>query len=160
MFKFLFVTLEHKSNRQNMKHKGSVMEYTEERISHIMSAYDNYISSCRHISIPYICKHISEMPAKRFWVSDIWASKVITAMMRGKFPYYKMRPLKKEMFEEIYRRVVLLLKENPTWTISKCCSIVVAQPAPKHYLSEGTIRVMICKMRKRRNEERLKKLLR
>ena len=80
------------------------------------------------------------------------------AIIKGKHPYYKMRPLKREMFQEIHKRVVELKTKNPNWSINKCCEIVVAQPAPKFYLSAGSIRIMICKERKKRYEERKKRL--
>lgn len=141
-----------------MKHQGAVMEYAEERMHDIMKAYNDYIMSCNYISISYICKQIADMPARRFWVSEIWANKIITAMLKGKHPYYKMRALKKEMFREIYNRVVQLREQHPDWSVNKCCEIVVAQPAPKHYLSADSIRVMICKEKKRRYEERKRRL--
>lgn len=143
-----------------MKHSGAIMEYADERLCDIMRTFDDYIASCNHINMAYICKHIASIPARRFWVSDIWASKIVTAMLKGKYPYYKMRMLKKEMFQEICRRVVKLREQHPEWTINKCCKIIVAQPAPKHYLSSGSIRIMICKERKRRIRERQRKLQR
>lgn len=141
-----------------MKHRGSTMEYAEERMNDIMRLYNEHISSCEYISIPHICKQISNMPSRKFWVSEIWASKIIMAIIKGKHPYYKMRPLKREMFHEIHKRVVELKKKNPHWSINKCCEIVVAQPAPKFYLSAGSIRIMICKEKKKRYEERKKRL--
>jgi len=141
-----------------MKHKGAVMEYSEERMHDIMEAYNEYILSCDYICISRVCDHIATMPARRFWISEIWASKVVTAMMRGKSPYSKMRPLRKEMFQEIYNRVIQTRQQHPEWSISKCCETVVAQPAPKHYLSAGSIQIMICKEKKRRYEERKKRL--
>lgn len=62
------------------------------------------------------------------------------------------------MFQEIFRRVKTLRKLHPNWTIKKCCEIVVEQPAPKFYLTAESIGVMICKEKKRRFEERKKRL--
>lgn len=143
---------------RKMKHKGSAMEYAQERMNEIMRAYNEYVCSCKHINIPYICKKIAEMPASRFWVSEIWASKIILAMMQNKHPYYNMRPLKKEMFLEIHKRVIEIKRQNPQFSIKKCCTIVVEQPAPKHYLSPTSIQVMICKEKKRLFQERKKRL--
>lgn len=141
-----------------MKHLGSEAEYSQERLKDILKAYHEYITSCEHIDITYICNKISKMPARRFWVSDIWASKIIAKIHKGEHPYYKMRPLKREMFLEIYKRVLKIKQSHPEYCLYKCCSIVVQQSAPKHYLSSGTIKAMICKEKKRIYEERKKRL--
>ncbi|WP_311561248.1 hypothetical protein [Prevotella bivia] len=140
-----------------MKRRGSLMEYSQERIESIMHIYDEYISSCEYIDTSYICKHIANMPAPRFWVSSIWASKMMYAMFKGS-QLKNMLPSKREMFQEIFRRVKTLRKLHPNWTIKKCCEIVVEQPAPKFYLTAESIGVMICKEKKRRFEERKKRL--
>ena len=141
-----------------MKHVGSTMEYSGERMAEIMKIYNDYISSCKQINIPYICRLIADMPARRFWVSEIWAGKVVSAIMKGKHPYYNMRPLRREMFQEIFRRVTELREKHPGWSVNRCCAVVVAQPAPKFYLTAETIRVMICKEKVRIFKERKKRL--
>lgn len=133
------------------------MEYSEERINDLMRAYDEYISSCDYIRMPEVYNKIVNMKARRFWVSDIRATKVIYSMLKG-IPLKGMRPLKKEMFEEIYRRVLLMKKEHPERSIRTCCCIVVAQPAPKFYLTPGSAKIMVCKSRKKWISEKLKRL--
>lgn len=133
------------------------MEYAEERMQDLMRAYDEYISSCAYIRMPDVYSAIVNMQSQRFWVSDIRATKVIYAMLRG-VPLKDMRPLKREMFEEILRRVLALRKKRPELTIRTCCSIVVAQPAPKFYLTPGSAKIMVCKARKKWVQEKLKRL--
>lgn len=140
-----------------MKHHGAMMEYAEERMQDLMRAYDEYISSCAYIRMPDVYSAIVNMQSQRFWVSDIRATKVIYAMLRG-VPLKDMRPLKREMFEEILRRVLALRKKRPELTIRTCCSIVVAQPAPKFYLTPGSAKIMVCKARKKWVQEKLKRL--
>ena len=140
-----------------MKHHGAVMEYAEERMQDLMRAYDEYISSCDYIRMPDVYSTIVNMEARRFWVSDIRATKVIYAMLRG-VNIKGMRPLKREMFEEILRRVLDLRKKRPELTIRACCSIVVASPAPKFYLTPGSAKIMVCKARKKWIQEKLKRL--
>ena len=140
-----------------MKHHGAIMEYAEERIKDLMRAYDEYISSCVHIRMPDVYAAIVNMESMRFWVSEIRASKVIYAMLRG-VPLKGMRPLKREMFEEILKRVLDLKKRRPELTIRECCCIVVAQPAPKFYLTPGSAKIMVCKARKKWMQEKLKRL--
>ena len=140
-----------------MKHKGANMEYAEERMQDLMRAYGAYISSCGHIRMPEVYAAIVNMPSRRFWVSDIRATKVIYAMLRG-VPVKGMRHLKREMFEEILRRVLALRKRKPGLTVRECCSIVVEQPAPKFYITPGSAKVMVCKARKKWTRERLGRL--
>ena len=140
-----------------MKHHGAVMEYAEERMQDLMRAYDEYISSCYYIRMPDVYAAIVNMEARRFWVSDIRATKVIYAMLRG-VTIKGMRPLKREMFEEILRRVLAMRKARPELTVRACCSIVVAGPAPKFYLTPGSAKIMVCKARKKWVQEKLKRL--
>ena len=141
-----------------MKHKGATMEYSQERTRDLMRAYDEYISSCRHIRMPDVYKNIVQMPSRRFWVSDIRAALVVSAIMRGEDVLGGMWPMKREMYAEIHRRVVELAKDNPGMGISELCSIVVAQPAPKFYLTPGSAKTMVCKARKRWMQEKRKRL--
>lgn len=143
-----------------MKHKGAKMEYSEERICDLMRAYDKYISSCDYIRMPEVYNIIVNMPSKRFWVSDIRAALVVSAMMRGEARLDEMWPLKKEMYEEIYRRVLVLREDRPELSISELCSMVVAQPAPKFYLTPGSAKMMVCKARKKWIQEKWKRLQR
>ena len=98
------------------------------------------------------------MPSRRFWVSDIRAALIISAMMRGKTDLSTMCPLKKEMYEEIYNRVFKLQEEYPELTNSELCAKVIAQPAPKFYLTPGSAKVMVCKARKQWIQEKWKRL--
>lgn len=141
-----------------MKHKGALMEYSHERSDDLMRAYDEYISSCRYIHMPEVYHSIVNMPSRRFWVSDIRAALVISAMMRGELLLDKMCQSKREMYEEIYRRVVIMREKHPDKTISELCAMVVIQPAPKFYLTPGSAKIMVCKARKewqRRKQQRL-----
>lgn len=140
-----------------MKHNGAVMEYADERMRDLMRAYDEYISSCEYIRMPEVYAKIVNMESRRFWVSDIRATQVIYAMMRG-VPLKGMRPLKREMFEEIFRRVLALKKKRPELTVRACCSVVVAGSAPKFYLTPGSAKIMVCKARKKWVQEKLKRL--
>lgn len=141
-----------------MKHKGAIMEYSKERMDDLMRAYDEYISSCDYIRMPEVYKMIVNMPSRRFWVSDIRAALVISAMIRGETDLNTMWPLKKEMYEEIYSRVLTLQEKHPELTISELCAKVIAQPAPKFYLTPGSAKIMVCKARKQWIQEKWKKL--
>lgn len=134
------------------------MEYSKERMDDLMRAYDEYVSSCNYIRMSEVYKVIVNMPSRRFWVSDIRAALVISAMMRGETDLNAMWPLKKEMYEEIYSRVLALWKEYPELTVSELCAKVIVQPAPKFYLTPGSAKIMVCKARKKWIQEKWKKL--
>lgn len=134
------------------------MEYSKERMDDLMRAYDEYISSCGYIRMPDVYRTVVNMPSSRFWVSDIRAALVVSAMIRGEADLEAMWPLRREMYEEIYRRVLELKNTYPDSSISELCAIVVGQPAPKFYLTANSAKVMICKARKEWIKEKWKKL--
>ena len=143
-----------------MKHKGALMEYSKERLDDLMRAHDEYILSCDYIRMPDVYRTIVNMPSRRFWVSDIRAALVIAAMMRGEVRLDKMCRSKREMYEEIYHRVIKLRQQHPHMTTSELCSIVVMQPAPKFYLTPGSAKIMICKARKEWQRKKMERFRR
>ena len=127
-----------------------------------MRAYDEYIATCKQIKMSEVYAAIVNMPSKRFWVSDIRAALVVSAMIRGVAHLDKMCPTRREMFEEIYRRVIRLKKRMPQKTIIELTAIVVAQQAPKFYLNPGSAKIYVCKARKewmRRKKQKLQRFL-
>lgn len=139
-----------------MKHKGAMMEYASERTKDLMRAYHEHIASCRRIYMPDVYQAIVNMRSKRFWVSELRAKKVVGDMLRG-IPITGMRPSKREMFEEIFKRVMQMKSEFPERTVAICCEMVVAQPAPKFYLEPGSAKIIVCKARKKWAAERMKR---
>ena len=77
----------------------------------------------------------AELPAPRFWVSEGRAAEVISLMIRGKNPTESMHPQKRKMFQEIYRRYLLLRRENPDTPLCHLIFEVVNSPAPSSYIS-------------------------
>lgn len=144
-----------------MKCPGAIMEYAAERLDDLMRAYYEYIAGCRYIRMAEVYRVIVAMPSRRFWVSDVRATKVVCAMLAGDNVTARMRPLKREMFEEIFRRAVDLHSRRPALSMHACCSIVISEPAPKFYLTPGSAKIMICKARKiwaRKTLQRLRRL--
>ena len=112
-------------------------------------------------------------PCSRFWVDTYTAYNVVLSMMKGTVPRRDKISSRKEMYDEIYRRVLQVMKEHGArkrnigegWCTrqglgrrkldkAECLwdavRIVVTSPAPKFYLSEGSGVVIICKAQKRR----------
>ena len=133
------------------------MELYEERLENMMRVYDNYIMSCDYIRMTEVYSYIANAPAERFYVSDVRAAVVVSDMLHGK-KLPSMRPLKREMFEEICKRVRELRRNKPTLSIRQLCAEVVAQPAPKFYITPGSAKIMICKARKEWIKNKLKRL--
>lgn len=140
-----------------MKHRGSSFEYAEERNEDIMRAYKQEIARCERIFLPEVFNRIVNMPSKRFWVSAERAAIVISSMMRGDTLAY-MRPTKREMFQEIYRRVKILQEKHPNMSIYEMALNVVSEPAPKFYITAGSAKVIIYRIRKQWYKKRSQEL--
>jgi hypothetical protein len=136
-----------------MKNFGSKFEHEQERNEDIMRAYLEQIRSCENIYLPQVLTRVVNMPSKRFWVSAERAAVVVSMMMRGK-ELPRMLPTKREMFEEIYRRVLILKEKNPHMSLFELSLQVVQEPAPKFYLTAGSAKVIIHRAKKQWYEKR------
>lgn len=125
----------------------STLEYAEERITALMEEYDRYIASCDYIRMSDVFAHIVNQPCPRFWVSDIRAAVVIARMFKGD-ALLGMRQSKREMFHEIFSRVCRLREMHPSSSIFQLVAEVIAQPAPKFYLTPGSAKIMVYKAKK------------
>ena len=96
-----------------MKHRGSVFEYSQERDEDMKKVYSLIVDGCDKIDLQKVFGQLVNMPSKRFWVTPDRAAIVIHSMMRGD-TLQNMRPTKREMFQELYRRVMLLKEKYPT----------------------------------------------
>lgn len=141
-----------------MKPHGSNSEFKQQRNDDLMRAYHELIKSAQYILMPEIYHKVVDMPTRRFWISEGRAAIVISAMMKGD-TLENMGPLKREMYNEIYSRVIKLREKKPDLPIIQLVEMVVEQPAPKFYLTPGSAKVLICKIRKewyfRRTKRRL-----
>lgn len=140
-----------------MKHHGSKFEYEKERNHDLMRVYHELICASDFISLPQIYKEVVNMPSARFWVSEERAAIVISSMMKGE-KLLDMRPTKREMFKEIYRRAMQLKKEQPALSVYDIAFKVVRQPAPKFYITPGYAKSIIFYVKKKWYEERKRKL--
>lgn len=139
-----------------MKNRGSEFEYVEERNNDLMNAYLSQLAACNVIRLPQIFNNVVNMPSSRFWVSAERAAIVISNMMRGD-TIPNMRKTKREMFYEIYRRVIELRALHPNKSIYELALIVVQSPAPKFYLTAGSAKVIIYRIKKQWFEKRKRK---
>lgn len=141
-----------------MKHRGCNMEWSEERIDNIMQLYDMYVNNCKYIRVDEASRFISCAPAKRFYVSAERASKVMYYLCKGDMSILeKMWPLRREMFETIYMRLLELKQQFPTKSVYDLCITIVEEPAPKFYLKAEFIERIISQNRKRWYETKRQK---
>lgn len=141
-----------------MKKTGNISECHSQRTKELLHTYLRHISQCRHIKMDDVFDTVVNMPASQFWVSSERATVVMTKISRGD-PLTYMRPTKREMFFEIYRRFVKLKRLHPDIPAVRLVERIVMQPAPKFYISPGSARIIILKARKRWHAEKIKRLV-
>lgn len=139
------------------KHRGSISDYIEERNHALLAAWRKAMSTADNISWLDVVKKAVEMPAPRFWCSEEQAMCVVRKLLKGQDPNVKS-VARREMFEEIHRRVVALRTQNPSLTITDAVFKVVHSPAPQFYLSVKSAYVIIQSAKKKCYEERRRRL--
>lgn len=122
-----------------------------------MRAYHEDLAACDVIRLPEVWQRIANSPSARFWVSEERAAVVVAKMLKGD-KLISMRPLKREMYAEICRRVCSMREAEPSLSIFQCCIKVVNSPAPKFYMTPLSIRETIYKIKRQWYNERKKKL--
>lgn len=132
-----------------MKKKGTISQLQHERDDDLMRAFQQELAGRPHIQLPEVLNAVVSSPSKRFWVTSERAAIVIYNMMKGD-ELEHMRPLKRKMFREIYRRVMKLKANYPQLSIPILTEQVVAEPAPEFYITPGSAKVIISRIRKRR----------
>lgn len=138
-----------------MRHKGDEFEFKRERNDDLMRAYTRLIAGMSNISSADLYSGLVNMPSKRFWVSPRRAAVVISSIIKGK-SIDNMGAVKREMYLEIYNRVLALKKKTPHTGIYELCKVIVEQGAPKFYLTPGSAEVIVCRIRKQWFKEQRK----
>lgn len=133
------------------------MDFESERNNEIMKTYNKLVRESDFLCLEKLCKELVNHPTTRFWVSEERAAIVLSKMMRGE-KLKGMRPTKKEMFKEIFRRAMALRKKHPEWSALTLAFKVVCQPAPKFYISPSYAKGIIHQTKKKWFEERRRKL--
>lgn len=131
-----------------MKSFGSKLAFTRERNVELFHAFRMEASRASYIKLSEIGENIVNYPCSRFWVSEERAVTVVSAIMRGKPILDTMRPTKREMFEEIYKRVCVLKEKHSDWRLCDLVSCVVNSPAPKFYMETSSAIELLFKIRK------------
>lgn len=111
-------------------------------------AFHKAINKRVFIDISEISSELVNMPCSRFWVSEERAMVVVAALIKGKPVLNSMRPTKREMFVEIYNRVLALKKQYPDTPLLELVVNVVNSPAPKFYMTPRSAMETIYKIKK------------
>lgn len=129
-----------------MKYFGSILEFTHERNKELLRVYREKCIESEYIVMTEIFEKVANSPCSRFWVSEERASIVIYTMLAKK-PLPNMRKNKREMFEEIFRRFLVVREQYPEKSIYDLAIMVVNQPAPKFYMTPRTIGELIYRIK-------------
>lgn len=130
-----------------MKSFGSILAFTQERNAALLKAYKEQINAVDYVILNDIGEKIVNSPSPRFWVSEERAAAVVSLIMRGKPVLETMRPTKREMFIEIYNRVMALKATHPDWALNRLVCAVVHSPAPKFYMEVSSALERLFKIR-------------
>ena len=131
-----------------MKHHGCILEFTDERNDELMRAFREAINKRTYINITEISEEVVNMPCSRFWVSEERAMVVVAALISGKPVLDAMRLTKREMFQEIYHRVLNLKKQSPKASMFELVIKAVNSQAPKFYMTPRSAMETIYKIKK------------
>lgn len=131
-----------------MKYHGCILEFTHQRNDELMRAFRKAIATRNFIDISEISQAVVNTPCSRFWVSEERAMVVVSALLKGRPVLNTMRPTKREMFQEIFSRVLELRKRHPDMPLFDVIMDVVNSPAPKFYMRPRCAMEIIYKIKK------------
>lgn len=132
------------------KRKKSACEFSSQRSEFLIRNFREAIARESFITAKKIFQDVTELPAPRFWVSEIRALKVIQAILRGEDVLEGMLPHKREMYKEIYRRVTELRLKNPDTPLGDLVFEVVNSEAPCSYMGWDRAGKLINEVRNKR----------
>lgn len=132
-----------------MKKRGSTSDFMAQRDHELLMNFRKELMESRGIPLRELFGRAARRPASRFWVSELRAAEVISAMMRG-VASEKMVPQKKRMYEELLRRVEAWRSDNPGRPLSDAIFEAVNSEAPEFYITDASARVIIYRLRANR----------
>lgn len=134
-----------------MKKRGSTSDFTGQRDRELYKAFVEELQTSRGIALRDMFARAASRPASRFWVSERRAADVISIMLRGANPEMleKMYPRRREMYEEILRRVRAKMAADPTMCMTHAVDEAVCEPAPSFYMTDESARCIIYRIRRR-----------
>ena len=129
-----------------MKKIGNVCDYINDRDKEIYHRYREAIATAQTIKLDDILLSVIHSRTSRLWLSENRAAEIIKSFIRadGKF---KPNPKRAEIYNEVWRRYRRLRSKRPNDAFSDIVFDVVNSPADSFYLTIGSAKVIICKIR-------------
>lgn len=145
-----------------MKKQGNTSDFIYDRNLDLHRSFMEVLRTSAGIPLRDMFAEAALRPSVRFWVSEGRASIVIGAMMRGA-TLENMNAKRKEMFEEIYRRVKMKMEADPDLCMTHAVTETIYEEAPEFYLTPESARSIIYRLRAARKRNailasKLKKL--
>lgn len=128
-----------------MKKLNCKCEFASERSELLLQNFRKSLARQSIISLKRAFSDAVETPAPRFWVSEARAMRVITMMMKNQDILEGMHSEKRQMYLEIYKRVMAIKKESPETSLGDIVFEVVNSPAPRFYLTWHSAKQLIKK---------------
>lgn len=135
-----------------MKKLGSVTDFGPHRNQELWCAYRRALAASGVISPRELYILTATSPTSRFWVSERRAAEVMGAILRG-MSLNKMSPTRHEMYTEIFTRFKEYRAKHPGASIYEATFAAVNSPAPKFYLTPGSVRILIYDIRRKRKAD-------
>lgn len=124
---------------------------TQQRNRDLHQVFVNVISELDVINLNDAIEKTVNSPAKRFYIGSDRAYGVLIRW--HKYGITKLiTPLRQEMFEEIYRRVLTLQVVYPDIPLMYLAEMAIEQPAPKFYLEISSAKTILCKYKSKRSQ--------
>lgn len=131
-----------------MKHNGSKSDFTTQRNKELMRTFKRILAENHFNDLRKLYQQVAESPCSRFWVSEERAKVVISAMLKGQYPLDSVKDTKRDMYLEIFKRVLAIRKDDPDVSIQDAVFDAVNSPAPKFYLTPDSVLQIIWRCRK------------
>ena len=123
-------------------------EFSSHRSEMLLLNFRRSIAAQSRISAKKAFQEAADAPAPRFWVSEARAARIISRMRQGDDPTVDMTTEKREMYRELYRRFLILEKQNPQMPVGDIVFTIVNDTAPKSYISPERARQLIAAQKK------------
>ena len=129
-----------------MKKIGSVCDYINDRDKELYHRYREALATAQTIKLDDILLSVIHSRTSRLWLSENRAAEIIKSFIRadGKF---KPNPKRAEIYNEVWRRYRRLRSKRPNDAFSDIVFDVVNSPADSFYLTIGSAKVIICKIK-------------